>query len=205
MAPPSFFIAHGRSLPSVGFCRGKLAEPAQNRLRPCDFGSFRLRRRKPALRPPKLNYVAAAVVLLVAFLVGGVSGVVDRVLLDGRRPLTDRPRPGRRSHLPADTMGPVSTACFDSGPLRLPPGVGHALRQMGPPVRSDRAVGWDSFCLTISEMIGAYFRACRESRRESLLRQVPSVILLVAGVMSGFGKSYAPMLKDPLKVPLEPI
>ncbi len=94
---PSFFIAHGRSLPSVGFCRGKLAEPAQHRLRPCDFGSFRRRRRKPALRPPKLNYVAVAVVLLVAVLVGGVSGVVDRVLLDGRRPLTDRPRPGRRS------------------------------------------------------------------------------------------------------------
>jgi hypothetical protein len=83
-----------------------------------------------------------------------------------RRPVSDRPRPGRHSPLAEPSLNfasrpghvrnrrPVSAACFDSGPLRLSRGVGHTLRQIGPPVRSDRAAGWDSLFLAISEMTG---------------------------------------------------
>jgi hypothetical protein len=38
------------------------------------------------------------------------------------------------------------------GSLHLPRGVGHILRQMGPPGRADRLEAWDCFCLAISEM-----------------------------------------------------
>ena len=137
-----------------GFCRGKLAEPAQHRLRPCDFGSFRLRRRKPALRPPKLNYVAVAVVLLVAFLVGGVSGVVDRVLLDGRRPLTDRPRPGRRSSPLLSAHRKMGSRELNAPPRETKPltvgtllcrrfSTPHDVRQVcGPPARRHFSLTW---------------------------------------------------------------
>ena len=70
----------------------------------------------------------------------------DRVLFEQRYPPSARPRSGRHSppaepslnadiqRVTPDTEGPVSTAWFDWGPLRPPRGVGHTLRQTGPPV-----------------------------------------------------------------------
>jgi hypothetical protein len=87
-----------------------------------------------------------------------------------RRPVSDRPRPGRHpplvepSLIPASqpiTEGRNSAACIDRGPLRLPRGVGPTLRQTGPTVRPDQAVAWDSFCLALKEMTsGAQLWSC---------------------------------------------
>jgi hypothetical protein len=65
-----------------------------------------------------------------------------------RRRYFSRPSHSSQCRSPRNsTPGQVSTACFDGGPLHLPPGVGGPLRQTGPPVRADRAAAWDSLFL----------------------------------------------------------